>query len=177
MRTLTVAASAAALALMFSGCSGGSDEGKTPGTIAARSAADTSAEHVDKVGGQAVAFGEPYEYADGLIIMIGEPEEFTPSPSAVTGDEPEYIKFKVELVNNTDQPVSPTSVFVTVESGGGAGGDVVDRAQKLRKPAKALAPNAQVSWMQGFGVLDSDDVAAVVQAGMKRVPVAFIATS
>jgi hypothetical protein len=137
-------------------------------------AAEVVAQQVESVDGVAIRFGEPFGFDDGLSVHVGIPEEFAPSPHAVRGAESSFVKFPVRLVNESGRRVRPASVTVTVTSGKGQGGSVIDEKQALIGPPRgAVEPGDEVSWMQGFGVLDPNDVAVVVQVGVDRAPVAF----
>lgn len=170
MRSLGFAVAAMCLALVASGCS--DDERKRPSPVVSEV---SSAEQVEAVGGDTITFGEPFEFEDGLSVTVSRPEEFTPSSKAIKGDEDNYVKFTVSVENGTTKKFNPADVTVTVTSGGGQAGDVIDKKQKMSlAPVGPVKPGGRISWVQGFGVLNPDDVAVVVQAGMSRVPVAFL---
>jgi hypothetical protein len=131
--------------------------------------------NVEALGGARISFAETVEYEDGLALSVSEPEEFTPSTNAITGGEREFVRFAVRLVNNSNKRVVPSEVFVSVESAGGAGGDVIDRRNNLSgPPSRAVGPGDTIAWEQGFGVLDPNDVGVFVQAGLERKPVVFL---
>jgi hypothetical protein len=164
----------AGLLLVMSGCSGDGDLEKSERADSAASAADTSAQQVRAVGGDTAVFGERFEFEDGLAVMVGPPEEFTPSRKAIKGPEGDFVKFTVALDNGSAKKFNPANVTVTVTSGGGQAGDVIDKKQQMTlTPGEPVEPGGQISWVQGFGVLNPEDVAVVVQVGMNRVPVAF----
>jgi hypothetical protein len=170
MRNWKVAAGTfVGLVLVLTGCSGDADKGSD----GPASAANSSAEQVRALGGDSVAFGEAYRYEDGLTLTISGPEEFTPSPKAKTGGEGNFVKFTLQVDNGTAKKFKPASVTVTVTSGGGQAGDVLDKKQGMTlAPGKPVKPGGQISWVQGFGVIDPQDVAVVVEAGMDRAPLA-----
>jgi hypothetical protein len=128
---------------------------------------------VEALGGDAVLFGEPFEFEDGLAVKVSRPREFTPSRGATAGDDTAFVRFTVDLINNSGRRISPGDVSVTVTSGGGQGGEVRDKKRQLTgPPARSVKPGGRITWVQGFGVLDPNDVAVVVQAGLNRVPIA-----
>ncbi len=162
------------MVLGMSGCSGGAEDKEPEGSGSPKSASELSMEEVAAVGGDTAAFDETYEFGDGLAIEVTSPEEFSPSRKATTGGESHYVKFEIRLANHTAKKVNPGNVSVTVTSGGGQGGDVIDKKQKMTgPPTRPLAPGDETSWAQGFGILDPQDVAVVVQVGVNRAPVAF----
>jgi hypothetical protein len=171
-----VAVTFAGLALVLAGCTSDGDDEKSVESSTAASAAEVSAEQVGAVGGETAVFGEPFEFKDGLTVSVSGPEEFTPSAKAIKGGEENFVKFTLKLGNGTAKRLDAASVTATVTSGGGQGGDVIDQEQEISlAPGKTLRPGGQISWVQGFGVQDPEDVAVVVQAGMDRVPIAFAA--
>jgi hypothetical protein len=173
MGRLKIGTAVAGLLLIATACSGNDGDG-APATRSTGEGANASTEQVTALGGKVVSFGENFEFEDGLSITVGEPKEFVPSPSATTGGEGQYVKFTMQLANETNAKISLSEVFVTVESGGGQAGDVVDKKHKMSGPPSAkLKPGDEVAWSQGFGVLDPENVTVVVQAGMDRAPVAF----
>lgn len=178
MRRVVIAAVAASVALLVSGCSGDEPDGPNDagagsgsGSSAGGGAQEVSGNHVEALDGSTLTFGEPIEYDDGLTVVVSEPTSFDPSAGAVTGAE-KHVQVTVRLVNGSKKRVSPADVFITVESGGGQGGDVLDPAQSMSgPPAKAIKPGGKASWVQGFGVVDPEDVSVVVQTGLTRAPV------
>lgn len=186
MRRVVIAAVAASVALLVTGCSGDEPDGSASNDAGAASgsgsgaggeAQEVSGNHVEALDGSTLSFGEPIEYDDGLTVVVSEPTSFDPSAKAVTGAE-EHVQFTVRLVNGSKKRISPADIFITVESGGGQGGDVIDPAQsKSGPPAKAVKPGGKASWVQGFGVVDPEDVSVVVQAGLDRAPVELRASA
>jgi hypothetical protein len=133
-------------------------------------------DHIEALGGSKVGFGEQVKYSDGIRLAVSEPAQFIPSAKATVRTEKEYVKFTLELVNESRKEVSAADVFVMVESAGGQGGAVIDpNRQASSAPTRMLAPGDKITWTQGFGVLDPADVKVVVQAGLTRRPVEFSA--
>jgi hypothetical protein len=178
MERSKIAAAVLGTALLVTGCSAGQDDKRSSDSDSAVGAqagtSNTSANHVEALGGSTVAFDKPAQYEDGLSITVSDPQPFTPSKAATTGGEENHVKFTIELVNGSGKKISPTDILVTVDSGGGQGGDILDPKNKMTgAPTKPVKPGAKVRWLQGFGVLDPDDVEVVVQAGLNRVPMLF----
>jgi hypothetical protein len=155
--------------LLLTGCTGDSDDKNSPAVKAGDEDSITENVAAD------AAFGEPFEFEDGLAIQVTEPKQFRPSANATTGGEPNYVGIKVRVVNETGRKFSPAQVSITVESDDGQAGDVIDAKKKMMAspPRKAVKPGEQVAWNLGFGVLDPKDVAVEVQVGMDREPVTF----
>lgn len=156
--------------LLVTGCTGDSEDGaadpagETPSTS---SPSGTPGPTPD------VSFGEPFEFDDGVTVQVSAPKQFRPSAEATVGGEPDYVRVDVRLVNGTERRVSPSEVTVTVESGGGQGGDVLDPTKEMTAsaPSKPVRPGGEASWTLGFGVLDPKDVTVQVQVGLDRQPV------
>ena len=134
---------------------------------------ESTAEPETGDGSSGPALGETFEYDDGLVVSVSGPELFMPSATATMGPEPNYISFTVTVVNGTETEFSPLDVTVTVASGGGQGGDVLDPDSGIGAPEEAIAPGEEASWELAFGVLDGEDVAVSVQPGIDREPVTF----
>jgi hypothetical protein len=170
MRKRAVAAMLTGL-LLTTGCTEDSETGSGSPEATKTSEAGTSS----SAGGiSSVAFGEAHDFEDGVKIQVSRPKRFRPSADATTGGEPDYVRFSVTLSNDSDRPVSTDQVSVTVESGDGQAGDVIDETKGLTgAPTKRVAPGKAASWSLGFGVLDPQDVAVEVQVGMERDTVTF----
>jgi hypothetical protein len=160
------AAAATALSglLLLTGCTGGSDDEGSPSAEPGNKSAAAETVAAD------ASFGEPFEFKDGVAVQVSKPKQFRPSAKAVAGGEPDFVKLKVRLVNGTKRKISPDQVLVTVASGGGQAGDVLDRRQGMMAgpPNKAVPAGEAVSWVLGYGVLDPEDVAVQVQVGLER---------
>jgi hypothetical protein len=130
--------------------------------------------HVEELGGFTALFDEPVRYNDGLVVKVSAPRPFKPSNKAVGGIESHYIKLTVHLINRSQEKVSPRSVFLSVESGGGQAGDILDPKHRMSgPPTKQVGPGESTRWVQGFGVRDPGDVEVLVHAGVEREPVLF----
>jgi hypothetical protein len=157
--------------LLMTGCTGDAQDGaESPGGGETRGGNATG----DNGETSTVSFGEPHQFDDGVVIRVGEPQQFRPSEGATTGGEPDYVRLRVRLTNGTEKRMSTDQVSVTVESGDGQAGDVIDERKGLTgPPSQVVRPGETATWALGFGVLDPEDVTVDVQVGMERDPVAF----
>lgn len=162
------AAVAAALSglLLVTGCTGGADDEKAASETGPQQSAPAEIE------GPSLGFGEPHEFEDGVAISVSKPKAFRPSATATTGGEPDYVMFDVRLTNGTARKISTGEVSVTVESGDGQAGDVIDAKKGLSgPPSKSVVAGKALTWKLGFGVVDPADVEVQVQVGTDREPV------
>lgn len=185
MRTRVMVTGAVGL-MVLAGCTGesaGDASGSTTTSAAGQTASSSAAASGDDAtpeqgqgsgdGAAGPALGERFEYDDGLAVSVTAPELFMPSATATMGPEPDYISVTVTVVNGTENDFSPLDVTVTVASGGGQGGDVLDPDSGIGAPDAAIAPGQEASWKLAFGVLDGQDVTVNVQPGIDRDPVIF----
>ena len=169
--------------LALAGCTGESADGADgsattaagSGTTTATTTQDSTTEPESGDGDtpSGPSLGETFEYEDGLSVSVSPPELFMPSATATMGPEPDYISVTVTVVNGTETEFSPLDVTVTVASGGGQGGDVLDPDSGIGAPDAPIAPGQEASWKLAFGVLDGQDVTVNVQPGIDRDPVIF----
>lgn len=186
MRNLSVVAFAAMVAL--SACSGGADEPSDGGGTAAQTSAGEASSSPADVDGESggspteeppaeeadVAFGEVFEYEDGLTVSVSEPAIFLPSATSVNGGEPEFVTFQVSVVNGSAADVAPEEFSITVGSGDGEAGEVMDPDAGISGPPDGVvAPGSETAWPLAFGVFDSGDVLVRVQRGIDAEPVTF----
>ena len=167
-----------------SGCTGDSDEPSESSTSSATTAGQeagggdpaaspsgASAPPREKAD---AAFGKAFAFPDGLKVTVSKPETFMPSAKSVNGGEPAFVTFEVTVENGTEANVAPAEVFVTVQSGAGEGGQVLDPDEGIKAPpTKAVAPGAKATWPLAFGVLDAEDVVVHVLPGIDAEPATF----
>jgi len=178
---------AIALAGVFavSGCTGDSDDPSSEGSTSSATATGQETGAGDPTatpsGASAAprekadaAFGKAFAFPDGLKVTVSEPETFMPSAKSVNGGEPAFVTFEVTVENGTEANVAPAEVFVTVQSGAGEGGQVLDPDEGIKAPpTKAVAPGAKATWPLAFGVLDAEDVVVHVLPGIDAEPATF----
>jgi hypothetical protein len=170
------AVAAALSGVLLAGCTGGdsTNDGQSSPDGNATSSSDTGQSGASgQERARDVSFGDTFEFDDDLAISVSAPKLFRPSANATTGGEPDYVRFEVRLENQTPRRVRLDQVSVTVESGGGQGGDVIDERKNLSggSPSRVVKPGGAATWALGFGVLDPDDVTVQVQVGGERQPV------
>lgn len=153
--------------LLVAGCTG---DAQNEGEASAEASAEQSAPA--EIEGPTLEFGEPHEFEDGVAVSVSKPKPFKPSSTATTGGEPDYVSFEVHLENGTDRKISTGQVAVTVESGDGQAGDIIDVKKGLAgPPSKQVVAGKALTWKLGFGVIDPADVTVQVQVGTEREPV------
>lgn len=172
----------------LAGCSGDGDGDTTsaPGVTqssAAEGAEDSSDASAGDSTGESTgdpettgdaAFGETFTYPDGLAVSVGAPVAFTPSADALRGGEPDFVTFEVTVTNGTSAEVTTADFTVTVQSGGGEGGDVRDPGNAIAgAPTDPVAPGGGATWAVAFGVLDARDVLVHIIPGIDSDPVTF----
>jgi hypothetical protein len=155
---------------LVAGCSGGSDD-----PLSSKPAEPAVGEQVSQIEGITVAYGEPAHYGKGLSMVVSEPRQFRPSADALTGNEEHFVKVRVRLVNRTDKPVFASNVSVSVETVGGQGADIIDGANRMvgAPPSAKIRPGGSASWILGFGLIDTKDIAVHVQPGLNGDPITF----
>jgi hypothetical protein len=155
---------------LVAGCSGGSHD-----PLSSNPAEPAVGEPVSQVEGIAVAYGEPARYGKGLSLVVSEPRRFRPSADALTGNEEDFVKVRVRLVNRTDKLVSASNVSVSVETVGGQGADIIDGANRMvgGPPSAKIRPGGSASWVLGFGLIDTKDITVHVQPGLNSDPITF----
>jgi hypothetical protein len=119
-------------------------------------------------------FGGTYTYDDGTTLTISQPRSFEPSKRAQAGGEPEFVRFKVTLQNDSDSAIEPANINVTVESDSNQAGEVRDAKNGLNgPPGRRIPPGSESTWALGFGVFAIDDISVHVQTAPDSSPVAF----
>jgi hypothetical protein len=171
MRKRAVAVALSGLLLM-AGCTSDDGDGGADSPEASESPASQGSS--GSPNNPTVVFGDSHGFEDGVAIKVSKPEQFRPSQRATTGGEPDYVRFNVRLTNGTKKRLSTAQVSVTVESGDGQAGDVIDPAKGLPgPPSKKIAPGGSFAWPLAFGVLDPSDVTVAVQVGQEKELVNF----
>lgn len=109
-------------------------------------------------------FGNALKYPDGMTLRLSKPEQFDPPASAYAEqDMPYYVKFTVNITNDTDQRFDPVLTSVSLASGLTEGAMVYDVSNGLSvTPTTAIPPGEVRSWVVAFGVTDPDDLTAQV---------------
>lgn len=106
--------------------------------------------------------GQSFTYADGLEVRVSEPREFTLSEWAAGGEGfPVHLKFKVTVINGTDQPYEPIDFQSSMSSDGAEGSAVYDDG--LTTPQTTVLPGKRVSFWIGYGLTTKDSLTVQVQ--------------
>ncbi|WP_155378667.1 hypothetical protein [Cellulomonas sp. JZ18] len=114
--------------------------------------------------GSTVPFGRPYQYGDGLFVLVKEPQEFEPSREAQGVDEGVPVRVRVQVTNGTRRSYTPSTLEATAMSGGAQATQVVDLTREIDAagPYVTLDPGQTVSFDLAFAVADPDDVTVTV---------------
>lgn len=121
-----------------------------------------------------VAFGETFEYADGLTVTVSEPEPFTPSESAFIIEEwAEYLVFEVTVVNGTGADYEPF-LWSTLQAGGEEAEEVFDaEAGIMGPPMETIAAGGTVTFPVVYGVNDASSLQLDYVVGLTYEGVSF----
>lgn len=155
MKKSTLAAAFALAALALAGCSEAtSDTADKTGSNASVAPAEEA-----KDSG-VLEFGETVNYDDGLSITVGKPEKFKPTEwAAYDKKAPAHVKFKVTIVNGTEEPFDATLVYASVQSGDTEATEVFDSDQMIGEtPQTQLLPGRQASYWIGYGITNPQDI-------------------
>lgn len=184
-RTMTIAL---ACVLALTGCTGASKDPAngpastaTNSTDAGKGSGDSSQSPQDTPAAPAAprekadaAFGKAHTFPDGVKVTVSKPKTFMPSATSVNGGEPAFVTFTLTVENATKAPVDPAEVFVTVQSGNGQGGQVLDPKGGIKEPpTKTVPPGKKTTWPLAYGILDPEDITITVLPGINAKPATF----
>lgn len=180
-RTLSLAVTAAALALTLAAC--GAEVPASTGTDATPSqaaqpdkpletpAAEPEPEPEDE-GPAILAWGETLTYEDGLAITVSQPTGYAPSEWAAGGDGfTSFVVLNITVTNGTALPYEWFNLRVAATSGGAAASEVYDSAMDGQgmelgsTPSADLLPGQSVTYAVGYGVANTADLTVDVSAG------------
>ncbi|MBD8078175.1 hypothetical protein [Cellulosimicrobium arenosum] len=119
------------------------------------------------------SFGSTMEWEDGLELTVTNDGPFTPSEWAAVGDYPTYLSFTFTVTNGTSTTWT-SSGSTQISSGGVAGDEVYDSDQDYGgSPDGPVLPGQSISWQQGFGVNDPDDLTMSASVDWDHVEVIY----
>lgn len=159
--------------LVVASCSmGGSSKPaiKTP-PPAPSSVAEETAPAPPPINEMISAFGETFEWADGLAITVSTPVEFEPTEWAM-GNIPGYtnVYFTMVLTNNTSEPHEPM-LFSNLASGGKEGSMIFDSGNPIGEfqasPRTVLLPGHSVEWKMAYSLSDPNSIILEVEPGFE----------
>lgn len=159
MRTkITTAALGGLLAILaFSACSMGGNatgEAAPPANTAEPAAGDSGFS----------AFGETWEYEDGLAVSVAAPEPYTPGQYAAGADQANNIKLTFTVTNGTDE-VFDLAALPDVTSGGVAGQSITDMEDPTVMSfggTASVLPGQSFSWAEAFSISDPADLTVAI---------------
>jgi hypothetical protein len=110
-------------------------------------------------------FGETATF-DGLSLGISAPAAFTPSEYAMSGTQPNNVKFTITLTNTGTEPYDPTLTYITASSASQEAEGVYDTEANLGgAPSTTILPGASTSYEVGFNVADPAQIVMDVSSG------------
>lgn len=123
------------------------------------------------------AFGEVFDYADGVSISVSEGVAFQPTDTnAGAVDGQTHLAFTIVLTNNTSDTIDPYT-YETVSSGGAEASSIFDMDNPIGdvggSPMTSLLPGKSVSWIVGYSVADPADIVFEVAPGFEYDEVIF----
>jgi len=103
--------------------------------------------------------GQSFTYDDGLEVRVSEPRRFQPEDTS--SNFPMYLKFKVTVINASDQPYKPIDFSSSMSSDGAEGSAVYD--SDMMPPQTTVLPGKRVSFWIGYGVTTDKSLTVQVQ--------------
>lgn len=123
-----------------------------------------------------LAFGDSFEWQDGLQVTVSRPREFQPARWAAFDKGPAYVRFTVKVVNGTKRPYDPSSNWYgTVQSGNREASTIFDTDHGLDgAPMTSILPGREGVWDEGYTVLDPTDLVYEVAPSWDHQTVFFV---
>jgi len=122
------------------------------------------------------AFGDAFEYRNGVTVRVDPAGDVTPSEWAITGEGFNAHKlFEVTITNGSDEAYSPYEFTSSVLSGGVAGEEIYDSEQGLEGSPMidTLLPGKSVTFKTAYSVMDPEDIAFMAATGFEYRTVTF----
>lgn len=115
--------------------------------------------------GGTAAFGEVFEYTDGIAVSVTAPAEFTPGEYAYgTDGEGTPMKFEVTLVNGSSENFDAALLTEQLSSAGTSGEFIADEGIDGYATGTVL-PGKSLTYTVGYMVADPADVQVEVSPG------------
>jgi hypothetical protein len=161
-------ASAAAVAVLLTGCGGtsGAVSSETPKGTNAPAVSDTPSDTPSESPTQSseLKLGQTYTYTDGLSVTVSKATIFKPSDTSfgfVAGQKAVYFTFTI--VNKTGKAFDPTLFSVTVQSGSTEAESIYDTGKGISgTPDTKILNNRQATFKKAFSVTDPKDLVVEV---------------
>jgi hypothetical protein len=113
----------------------------------------------EAAGDEYAQFGDTWTWEDGLQGVIEAPTTFEPRDGREIDGVEDHLLFTITLTNETGEGFDPSLTRATVQSGGREAESVYDSSQSVgNTPSGTLIDGRSVSWDEGWGVLDPDDI-------------------
>jgi hypothetical protein len=123
------------------------------------------------------AFGEGFEFEDGVVVQVSQPAAFTPSEYAYTGTSgfTSFVSFDVTVTNNSTEPFQPLMMSFATTSAGVAGEDIYDSESNVTGmgPDGDVLPGNTVTFTVAYAVQDPADLQLDVTTGFDYDTVYF----
>lgn len=160
------------LSLMLAGCTSAV---KAPSSAPA--ATPPAVEEAPVVDDMIAAFGEVFDYTNGVSISVSEGVAFQPSGTAAGAvDGQTHLAFTITLTNGTNEAIDPYT-YETVSSGGSEASSIFDMDNPIGdvggSPMTSLLPGKSVSWIVGYSVADPADLVFEASPGFEYEEVIF----
>ena len=107
-----------------------------------------------------LAFGETFNWENGVSMTITGPEFFKRDEWASGGEEfDDHVAFEILIVNGSDEPLDLALFTATAQSGNIEADPVFDTDNRMEgSPTTKVLPGREISFRYGFGVADPEDI-------------------
>jgi hypothetical protein len=100
-----------------------------------------------------LAFGDTWEWTDGLSVVVDVPKIYTPGPYAADDPAAHYISFRITLTNKTGKRFDPNLVMISLTSGKtDVSESTVYDDTVGNSPSTVLLNGRSVTWKVAYGV-------------------------
>ena len=146
---------------------GGAPTSPAEPTTPSDDASDDSATGEDESTGSSenAAFGDTWEYEDGLAITVSAPEPYTPGEYAAGADQAANLVFTVTVVNGTSANYEPL-LYEQVSSGGVESSQIFDSGTDVGGSPNTVIPAGQtITYRVAYSVTDPAQVVFQISPG------------
>lgn len=179
MRKTPAIIGSAVLLFALTGCMGGTPSEKAapesvpPAVEAAETTETETAEGSNAGKSRVLAFGEGWDFEDGMYYAISEPQPFEPTAYAAGATLPNNVYFTVTVTNGTEQPFE-VYAHNDLTSGSQTASQIFDSGNPVGDVgmvSSTLLPGQTVSWIEAWSVADPADMTLAGAPGYDYVPV------
>lgn len=120
------------------------------------------------------AFGDHFEWEDGIQIHVTEPTPYTPTRYASTGKQPENVLFTIRIVNGSEKKYSPLDLTYSMQSGNREAEEIYDSPKVPGgTPDTTLLPGREVQFESAWNLTDPGDLVFEVAPSFDHEPMYF----